>query len=397
MTWSGRHVVLGVSGGIASYKSCYLARRLTEAGARVDVVLTQGAAEFVRPVTFEALTGRSVLMSLWDRDAALSHTCLGQDADLIIVAPATANLIARAAQGQADDILTTLLLARTAPVLLAPAMNDEMFSHPATRENLARLRGWGFRSVGPETGPLAEGPSDRPGRMSEPETIMGHAARILAGGRWSGRHVVVTAGPTRESIDPVRVITNRSSGKMGYRLAEAAWERGAEVTLISGPAALTVPTGVHLIGVENTAEMLEAVKGALPTADVLIMAAAPADFRPRKIAKTKLPRAEGTAPITVEATQDILLSTVGSRRKGSVIVGFALETGEGMDRAQDKLARKKLDLIVLNNALEPGAGFEVDTNRVTILGRGASPQVLPLLSKREVADAILDAVETRLV
>ena len=397
MTWSGRHVVLGVSGGIASYKSCYLARRLTEAGARVDVVLTQGAAEFIGPVTFEALTGRSVITSLWDRDAALSHVRLGQDADLIIVAPASANLIARAAQGQADDFLTTLLLARTAPVLLAPAMNDEMFSHPATRENLARLRAWGFRSVGPEVGPLAEGLSDRPGRMSEPETIMAHAARLLAGGRWSGRHVVVTAGPTREAIDPVRVLTNRSSGKMGYRLAEAAWERGAEVTLISGPAVLSVPTGVHLIPVESTNEMLEAVKGALPTADVLIMAAAPADFRPRKTAKTKLPRSDGTAPITVEATPDILLSTQGSRRKGSVIVGFALETGEGTERAQEKLTRKKLDLIVLNNALEAGAGFEVDTNRVTILGREASPQVLPLLSKREVADAILDAVEKRFV
>jgi phosphopantothenoylcysteine decarboxylase/phosphopantothenate--cysteine ligase len=396
VTWSGRHVVLGVSGGIASYKSCILARRLTEAGARVDVVLTQGAAEFVRPVTFEALTGRPVIGSLWDRGEALSHVRLGQDADLIIVAPATANVLARAAQGQADDFLTTLLLARTVPVLLAPAMNDEMFAHPATQANLARLLERGFRTVGPEKGALAEGPSDRPGRMSEPETILAHAARLLAGRKLAGQHIIVTAGPTREAIDPVRVITNRSSGKMGYHLAQAAWERGAEVTLISGPTSLPHPVGVRVIAVESTAQMQEAVKKALPTAEALIMAAAPADFRPRKIAKSKLARADGAAPIAVEPTPDILLTTVSSRKKGSVIVGFALETGEGQARAQEKLEKKKLDMIVLNNALEAGAGFDVDTNRVTIFGRGVAPKVLPLLSKREVAEAILDAVEARI-
>jgi phosphopantothenoylcysteine decarboxylase/phosphopantothenate--cysteine ligase len=396
VTWSGRHVVLGVSGGIASYKSCFLARRLTEAGARVDVVLTQGAVEFVRPVTFEALTGRPVITSLWDRNEALSHIRLGQEAELIIVAPATANLLARTAQGQADDFLSALLLARTAPVLLAPAMNDEMYAHPATQANLARLLERGFRVVGPEKGALAEGPSDRPGRMSEPDTIIAHAARVLSGGRWRNRHVVVTAGPTREAMDPVRVITNRSSGKMGYRLAEAAWVRGAEVTLISGPSALPVPTGVHVIAVESTADMLEAVKGALPTADALIMAAAPADFRPRKVARAKIARADGAAPVSLEPTPDILVSTLGSRKKGSIIVGFALETGNGTERAQAKLEKKRLDLIVLNDALEAGAGFEVDTNRVTIIAKGEPPRVLPLLSKRQVADAILDAVESRL-
>lgn len=396
MTWSGRHVVLGVSGGIASYKSCFLARRLTEAGARVDVVLSQGAAEFIRPVTFEALTGRSVVTSLWDRNEALSHIRLGQEAELIIVAPATANLLARAAQGQADDFLSAVLLARTVPVLLAPAMNDEMYAHPATQANLARLLERGFRVVGPEKGALAEGPSERPGRMSEPDTIIAHAARLLSGGRWRGRQIVVTAGPTREAIDPVRVITNRSSGKMGYRLAEAAWVRGAEVTLISGPSSVRTPTGVRLVPVESTAEMQEAVKRALPTADALIMAAAPADFRPRKVAKTKLPRADGAPPIALESTPDILVSTLTSRKKGSVIVGFALETGNGTERAQAKLEKKKLDLIVLNDALEAGAGFEVDTNRVTIIARNEPPRVLPLLSKRQVAEAVLDAVETRL-
>ena len=396
MTWAGRHVVLGVSGGIASYKSCFLARRLTEAGARVDVVLSQGAAEFVRPVTFEALTGRSVITSLWDRNEALSHIRLGREAELIIVAPATANLLARAAQGQADDFLTALLLGRSAPVLLAPAMNDEMYAHPATQANLARLLERGCRIVGPEKGALAEGPSERPGRMSEPDMIIAHAARLLSGGRWSGRHIVVTAGPTREAIDPVRIITNRSSGKMGYRLAEAAWVRGAEVTLISGPSSLPAPVGVRLVPVESTAEMQDAVKRAVPTADALIMAAAPADFRPRKIAKTKLPRSDGAASIPLEPTPDILVTTLASRKKGSVIVGFALETGNGSDRAQAKLEKKKLDLIVLNDALEAGAGFEVETNRVTIIAPDEPPRVLPLLSKREVAEAVLDAVEARL-
>ncbi|MBW8839924.1 MAG: bifunctional phosphopantothenoylcysteine decarboxylase/phosphopantothenate--cysteine ligase CoaBC, partial [Gemmatimonadetes bacterium] len=220
MAWAGRHVVLGVSGGIACYKSCFLARRLTEAGARVDVALTYGAAEFVRPLTFEALTGRPVLSSLWEPGGALAHVRLGRQADLILIAPATAHLIARVAQGLADDFLTTLLLAATAPIVIAPAMNDEMYARPETQANLERLRARGVTLVGPEVGALAEGPSERPGRMSEPETILAHAARVLRGtGPMHGRRVVVTAGPTRESIDPVRVVTNRSSGKMGYRIA----------------------------------------------------------------------------------------------------------------------------------------------------------------------------------
>ena len=226
--WRGRHVTLGVSGGIAAYKSCILVRRLAEAGALVDVVMTQGAAEFVRPLTFEALSGRPVLASLWTPGTALQHLSLAQQPELIIVAPASASLLAKVAQGVGDDVLTTLLLAHTAPVLLAPAMNDEMFANPATQENLAVLAKRGFQFVGPETGPLAEGPSDRPGRMSEPETILAHAARALnRTGPLAGKRVLVTAGPTRESLDPVRVVSNRSSGKMGYRLAEAAWERGA--------------------------------------------------------------------------------------------------------------------------------------------------------------------------
>ena len=395
--WAGRHVVLGVSGGIACYKSCILARRLAEAGTAVDVVLTASAAEFVRPVTFEALTGRPVLTSLWERGGALSHVRLGQQADLVLVAPATANLIARVAQGMADDVLTALLLARTAPVLLAPAMNDEMYANPGTQRNLSALRSRGFAVVGPDSGALAEGASERPGRMSEPETILAHAARLLRGrGPLLGRRVVVTAGPTRESIDPVRVVTNRSSGKMGYRIAEAAWARGAEVELIAGPVALPNPIGVIVRRVETTKDLERAVAEALPSADVLVMAAAPADFRPASPSARKQPRTDGALAVPMEPTDDILGATEERRKPGSLIVGFALETGDAVVKGRAKLERKHLDLIVVNDALEAGAGFEHDTNRVALLDRDGGMQILPLQSKEQVAEAILDAVEARL-
>lgn len=395
--WEGRHVVVGVSGGIASYKSCFLVRRLAEAGARVDVVLTGGAAEFVRPLTFEALSGRPVLTSLWTAGTALDHVRLAQAADLIIVAPATAHLVARVAQGLGDDLLTTLLLARTVPILLAPAMNDEMFAHPATQANLALLRARGVAFVGPEVGPLAEGPSDRPGRMSEPEKILAHAARLLRpSSPLAGKRVVVTAGPTREPLDPVRLITNRSSGKMGFRLAEAAWERGAEVTLVSGPVSLPAPEGVTLVRVETTAEMRQALEQRLPETDLLVMAAAPADYRPAEASATKRPRQEGKLSLALEPTDDILQATRGRRKAGSVVVGFALETGDAIAKGRAKLERKGLDFIVVNDALEPGAAFEVETNRVVILDRAGGALEVPLAAKRVVADAILDRVESAL-
>lgn len=395
--WTGRRVVLGVSGGIACYKSCILARQLTEAGAEVDVVMTRAALEFVRPLTFEALTGRPVLASLWEQGRALSHVRLGQEAALVIVAPATAQLIARVAQGMADDLLTALLLASAAPVLLAPAMNDQMFASAATQANLVRLRGRATL-VGPETGPLAEGPSDRPGRMSEPDVIMAHAERLLRrrNSHLDGKRVIVTAGPTRESLDPVRVISNRSSGRMGYALAQAAWVRGADVRLISGPSALPEPVGVEVTRVESTADLATAVGAALPEADVLIMAAAPADFRPPNSESVKRSRGQGDVSLTLVPTADVLAATAGSRKPGAFIVGFALETGNAMARAREKLQRKQLDLIVVNDALEAGAGFEVATNRVTLLARDGSVTELPLASKHDVAHAILDAVEARL-
>jgi phosphopantothenoylcysteine decarboxylase / phosphopantothenate---cysteine ligase len=399
MSFAGRHVVLGVSGGIACYKSCTLARRLTEAGVTVDVVLTAAAAEFVRPVTFEALTGRPVLTSLWERGHALAHIDLAKHPDLVILAPATASVLARAAMGMADDLLTTLLLARAdRPVLAAPAMNDAMYANPATTANIAILtkRGWHF--VGPEIGALAEGPSERPGRMSEPEAIFAAAERLLGHGnnssKWSGKRVVVTAGPTREHLDPVRVITNPSSGRMGYALAEAARARGANVVLVTGPTELPPPAGLATTHVETTEDMQRALESLVPSADALIMSAAPADYRPKSREAKKRPRAAGPLTVELEATPDILGSL--KRRKGMVVVGFALETGNGLANARAKLQNKALDYVILNDATEPGAGFEVTTNRVTILGRNGTQVDLPLLPKRDVAERILDVVEEAL-
>ena len=394
--FAGRHVVLGVSGGIASYKACVVARRLTEAGASVDVVMTAAATEFVRPLVFEALTGRPVGVSLWEAGRALDHIRLGKEPDLVVVAPATARLIARAAQGVADDLLTSLLLARRAPLLLCPAMNDQMFRHPETARNLAVLRERGVHVLGPATGPLARGEGDGPGRMVEPEEIVAHVERLLRNAPpFAGKRVVVTAGPTREALDPVRVVTNRSSGRMGFALARSAWLRGADVTLIAGPTALPAPVGPDVVRVESTADLEAAVAAALPKADVLLMAAAPADYKPARRAPAKTPRGAGALTLTLEPTADVLLATRERRKKGAVVVGFALETGGAAGKARAKLAAKHLDLIVANDAAEPGAGPEVETNRVTLVS-AAGETALPLLSKDEVAEAILDRVATLL-
>lgn len=390
----GRRVLLGVSGGIASYKSCVLARLLAQAGARVTVALTRGAAQFVGPVTFEALTGEPVLTSLWEPGQALDHVRVPQQVDLIIVAPATAHLLSRAAQGLADDLLTTMLAARTAPLLLAPAMNDDMYQNTAVQSAVDVLTGQGAVLVGPSVGDLAEGPSSRPGRMIEPQTLFSHAVRLLRrGGALEGAHIVVTAGPTREPIDPVRFVSNRSSGRMGYALAQAAWWRGATVTLISGPSAVPAPDGPTLQRVETTADMAAAVAAARPKADVLIMAAAPGDYRPRDPFKEKRSRSEGDLSVAMEATADILTGTADARQPGSTTVGFALETGNAIDKGRAKLTRKDLDMIVVNDALEEGAGFEVDTNRVTIIERDGRLTECPLQTKAGVAEAILDVVE----
>jgi len=390
---AGRHVVLGVSGGIAAYKTCVVARRLTEAGAHVQAVLTAAAAEFVGPVTFEALTGLPPITSLWQPGRALDHVRLGREADLVIVAPATAHLIARVAQGMADDFLSALLLACRSPLLLCPAMNDRMYAHPETQANLALLRSRGVHLLGPETGPLARGEGEGPGRMVEPEAILAHAERLLrSGAPWTGRRVLATAGPTRERLDPVRVVSNRSSGRMGYALAQAAWARGADVTLVSGPSALASPAGIEVVRVETTAEMAAAVAEALPVADVVLMAAAPADYRPVAPLEKKARRDEGALKLDLEPTRDILAETVPKRKPGAVVVGFALETGDPVPSARAKLETKRLDLIVANDATEPGAGPEGPTNRVTVVGKDGA-EALPLGPKEEVAEAILDRVE----
>lgn len=393
---AGRHVVLGVSGGIASYKACVVARRLTEAGATVDVVMTAAATEFVRPLVFEALTGRPVGASLWEAGRALDHVRLGKEPDLVVVAPATARLLARAAQGVADDLLTSLLLARRAPLLVCPAMNDQMFRHPETARNLALLRERGVHVLGPATGPLARGEGDGPGRMVEPEEIVAHVERLLrTAAPFAGRRVLVTAGPTREALDPVRVVTNRSSGRMGFALARAAWLRGADVTLVAGATSLPAPVGPDVVRVESTADLEAAVAAALPAADVLLMAAAPADYRPARREAAKTPRGSGALTVALEPTDDILLATRERRKRGAVVVGFALETGEAVAKARSKLRAKHLDLVVANDASEPGAGPEVATNRVTLVSAGDVTE-LPLLSKDDVAEAILDRVATLL-
>jgi phosphopantothenoylcysteine decarboxylase / phosphopantothenate---cysteine ligase len=395
--FDGRRVLLGVTGGIASYKAAWLARLLVKAGAEVDVVMTRAATEFVGAVTFEALTGRAVRSGLFDAGRTLDHIHLAKAAHAIVVAPATADFMARAAHGRADDLLSAVLLATEAPVLLVPAMNDRMWAHAQTQRNAAHLRELGYRLLDPDEGDLAAGEGSGPGRMPEPETIFAHVGRLLEPrGRLHGRRVVVTAGPTREPVDPVRFLSNHSSGRMGVAIAAAAWRRGAEVSLVAGPLSVSPPTGVEAIGVESTEEMAAAVRRELSRADALVMAAAPADYRVAEPAKQKLKKGSEPPTLALDHTVDILASTRDARRNGAVIVGFALETERVLEHARAKLAAKGLDLIVVNDATEHGAGFGVETNRVTLLGSDGAEEALPLQSKDAVADAILDRVETLL-
>ena len=396
--WDGARVLLGVTGGIASYKSVWLARLLTQAGAQVDVVLSRSAREFVGAITFEAVSGRPVHTELIAEGRALDHLKLAREAQLVIVAPATADFLARAATGQADDLLSAILLATRAPVLLVPAMNDKMWGHAQVQANATHLRSLGYAVLEPATGPLAS-PTEGAGagRMPEPESIVTEAARWLAPrGALADRHVVVTAGPTREPVDPVRFLSNRSSGRMGVAIAAAAFRRGARVTWVHGPLEVALPHGVQPVAVETTAEMADAVRAALSSADVLVMAAAPADFGAAAPAAHKLKKERAPDAIALARTPDILTSTKGARRAGTIIVGFALETERMLENAQAKLAAKDLDLIVANDATEAGAGFGSTTNRVTIIARDGRVDALPLASKDSVADSILDRVEALL-
>lgn len=393
--FDGRRVLLVVTGGISAYKSVSLLRLLTEAGATVEVLMTEAAEQMVGHVTFEALSGLPVHRNLWEKP--LAHIELGRDSDLIIVAPATADMLARMAQGLAGDLASATLLAAEAPILAAPAMNTRMWEHPATRANVARLSDAGVTMVGPATGWLAEGETGE-GRMEEPETIFAHAARRIApAGELTGRKVVVTAGPTRAALDPVRYIGNRSSGRMGYALAQAAWTRGAEVVLVSGPATIDPPVGPRVVEVETAGEMLEAVRSELTDAAVLAMAAAVADFAPADVADRKIKK-EGTAlDLSLAAGPDLLQETREARTKAGVFtLGFALETHDGIANAQRKLREKGLDMVALNMADEPGSGFDVETNRVTLIEPDDAVEELPLLGKLEVAERLLDRIEERL-
>lgn len=398
--FEGRRILLGVTGGIASYKTVMLARLMAQAGAEVDVVMTRAALEFVGAITFEAVTGRRTYSEIFGAGNALDHIRLAREAALIVVAPATADFLARAAHGHADDLLTAVLLANSAPVLLIPAMNDRMWANAQTLQNVAHLRELGYNVVDPDEGPLAAGEGSGPGRMPEPEAILAHASRLLETSRsLAGRKIVVTAGATREAIDPVRFISNHSSGRMGVAIAESAWRRGALVTLIAGHMDVAAPLGVRRVDAESAKAMRDAVAAEVRDADVLIMAAAPADFRPSSPAASKMKKHDAHREhlvIELAPTDDILVSTRGDRAEGCVVVGFALETENIVANAEEKLQRKSLDLIVANSAVEPGAGFGGDTNRVTILSRGGQPEAIPLMKKSELADIILDRVESLL-
>jgi phosphopantothenoylcysteine decarboxylase/phosphopantothenate--cysteine ligase len=388
---------LGVSGSIACYKAADLASKLTQAGAEVDTILTRAATHFVTPLTFQSVTGRRAYTDddLWGSEAHVLHVGLAHHADLLVVAPATANTLAKLAHGQSDDLLSVAALAATCPLLIAPAMDGGMFAHPATQENLRILTSRGAIVVGPEAGHLASGQVGR-GRLSEPATILGQIRYLLTRqGPLAGRKVVVTAGGTREAVDPVRHLTNRSSGKQGYAVAQAALDAGADVELITTVEGMAMPTGAQPVMVESAQEMAGAVLASAANCDVLVMAAAVADFRPVQAATQKIKKEEGIPTITLAANPDILLAVAEQRRQVGrplITVGFAAETANLIGNAQSKLERKGLSLIVANDVSAADAGFAVDTNRVTLLASDGSKENLPLMSKQEVAEHLIQSI-----
>ncbi len=388
-------VVLGVSGGIAAYKAVEVCRRLVDAGVHVTPVLTHDATRFIGALTFSALASEPAQLSLWDEASPIPHTSLGQRADLVVVAPATAHTVARFAAGLSDDLLMATLLATRAPVVVCPAMHTEMWEHPSVQENLATLERRGVEVVPPESGRLAGGDSGE-GRLADPAVIVGRVlARLGQTARrdLTGRGVVVSAGGTREPLDPVRFITNRSSGKQGHAIAVAAARRGAAVTLVtSSPLALPPDTGVTRIDVETAADMEQAMGSAADGADVVVMSAAVADFRPKATAGTKLSKDDGIPEFVLEPTPDILAGLAHRRTPGQVIVGFAAETHDAVERGRRKLERKGVDLLVVNDVSAPGVGFDHDTNAVVILGADGTATEIPLTSKDAVANAVLDRV-----
>ncbi|MCR4401758.1 MAG: bifunctional phosphopantothenoylcysteine decarboxylase/phosphopantothenate--cysteine ligase CoaBC [Firmicutes bacterium] len=393
----GKTVVLGVTGGIAAYKAAEVTSLLVKRGADVHVVMTEAATKFVAPLTFRTLSRNPVVVDMFadPGDWNVRHVALAEKASVVLVAPATANCIGKVACGIADDLLTTVIMATRAPVLFVPSMNQAMYDNPLFRGNLERLLNLGYRAMEPGTGYLACGAEGK-GRMPDPEDIVAEVERIcLARKDLVGLTVVVTAGPTEEPIDPVRHISNRSSGKMGYALAEAARDRGARVVLVSGPTALAEPSGVKLIRVRTTREMLDAVLEVMPDANVIIGAAAPADWRPATAASRKLEKGRGPMTLQLETCEDII-ATVGRNKGDRVIVGFAAETHDLLAHAREKMSAKNLDLVVANDVTCPGAGFGSDFNQAKMLHSDGRVEEVPLVPKVELAHRILDAVASLL-
>jgi phosphopantothenoylcysteine decarboxylase/phosphopantothenate--cysteine ligase len=392
-----KKILLGVTGSIAAFKAADLASQLAQAGAEVDVILTEAATRFVTPLTFQSVTGRRACTDadLWGAEAHVLHVGLGERADLFLIAPCTADTIAKLAHGLADNLLTITALAARGPLLVAPAMDGGMYAHPATQANLKTLAERGVTVLGPAEGRMASGLVGR-GRMLEPEELLGHARLALGRkGPLAGRRVVVSAGGTQEPLDPVRYLTNRSSGKQGFALAQAALDRGAAVTLVAAPTPLPTPVGAQRVEVQTAAEMRQAVLAACAAADVLIMAAAVADFRPARAAEQKIKK--GAVPqVEFEKTVDILSAVAEARERTgrpAVVVGFAAESQNLIENAREKVLRKKLSLIVANDISAQDAGFAVDTNRVSIIDAGGGVEPLPLLSKAQVAETVMERVE----
>jgi phosphopantothenoylcysteine decarboxylase/phosphopantothenate--cysteine ligase len=386
-------IVLGVSGGIACYKAAELVRALVKEGAEVRVVMTRAAQEFITPLTLQTLSGHPVSTDTFDltQESEIGHIRLAGSAEVLVVAPATANIVAKLAHGIADDLLTTVALATRAPIIVAPAMNVNMFRNAAVQANLARLRQLGMRIVDPEEGFLACG-YEGEGRLASEAVLLDAIHSALLAQTLEGERVLVTAGPTREAIDPVRFISNRSSGKMGFAVAAAARRRGASVVLVTGPTALDAPPGVERIPVTTAAEMREAVLAREPWASIVVMTAAVADYRMANPARQKIKKAGGALSLTLEPTNDILAELGARRRADRVLVGFAAETEHGIEHARRKLREKRLDLIVLNDVSQADAGFDVDTNRVWLIGAEGEAEGWPLLDKDEVAERLMERV-----
>jgi phosphopantothenoylcysteine decarboxylase/phosphopantothenate--cysteine ligase len=394
MMLKDKKIILGITGGIAAYKACDITRRLKKLGAEVVVVMSENAKKFITPLTLETLSENEVVTEMFPkrRFVGVRHVDLAGWADLILIAPATANVVGKIRSGIADDILTTIVISSKAPVLIAPAMNVNMYENPIFQENLSYLEKLGYRFVEPEVGELASGIVAK-GRLAEPKAIVAEAVKLLSREEdLKGKSILVTAGRTEEPLDPVRYLSNRSSGKMGYAIACEACQRGARVTLISGPSSLPPPSGLSFVQVKTAREMLAAVRSAFRKADALIMTAAVSDFSPSAVSKEKIKRGEEEILLRLKPTADIL-KEMGRKKKEKVVVGFSLETEDEIKNAKKKMAEKNLDLIVVNNPNVSGAGFEVDTNQVVLIDKRGRTEKLPLLSKEEVATKILDKVK----